>query len=118
LRYVNAGHCPGLLCHVREGSKLLEPTGPALGIFPGHQFREETVTLDEGDHLVCATDGVIDALRTDDLDARYAWMRSVVAEHAAAGAVETAQALVRGAAADAVGGHKDDLAALVLHRTT
>jgi len=117
LRYVNAGHCPAILCRTEGDSALLVPTGPALGIFEGHQYREGTIALGVGDHLVCTTDGVIDAVRTADLDARYAWIRDVVARHAAQGAVRIAAALVQEARAAAVGGHRDDLTALVLHRT-
>jgi sigma-B regulation protein RsbU (phosphoserine phosphatase) len=127
LRYVNAGHCPGVLCRPsppsplplgegRRGEGLLEPTGPALGIFGGQTYHERTVTLGEGDRLAVATDGVIDAVRTDDLDERYDWVRRLVALNAAKTPSQIAEALVHGAEADAVGNHHDDLAALVLHR--
>jgi sigma-B regulation protein RsbU (phosphoserine phosphatase) len=117
LRYVNAGHCPAVLVPAGDGAfRLLEPTGPALGIFPGHAYEEATTQLAPGDYVACATDGVIDAVRTGNLDARYVWVRDLVARHGRRGAAETAQALVHGAAADAVGGHRDDLTALVLHR--
>ncbi|MBM3475138.1 MAG: fused response regulator/phosphatase [Armatimonadetes bacterium] len=128
LRYVNAGHCPAVLCRPspvgrggggegRTGEGLLAPTGPALGLFGGHAYEERTVTLGEGDHLAVATDGVIDAVRTNNLDERYDWVRRLVSQNAARTPSQIAEALVRGAAADAVGDHRDDLAALVLHRT-
>jgi len=116
LRYVSAGHCPAVLGNVRGGWRLLEPTGPALGLFPGRAYPETVIRLEEGAQLACATDGVLDAVRTQDLEARYAWVRNVMAEHAGGSALEMAQALVRGAEADAVGDHRDDLAALVLRR--
>jgi serine phosphatase RsbU (regulator of sigma subunit) len=100
----------------RRGEGLLEPTGPALGIFGGQTYHERTVTLGEGDRLAVATDGVIDAVRTDDLDERYDWVRRLVALNAAKTPSQIAEALVHGAEADAVGNHHDDLAALVLHR--
>jgi CheY-like chemotaxis protein len=114
VRYVNAGHCPAVVCRPSAPSALLEPTGPALGIFPGHAYREQTVTLEAGSHLVCATDGVIDAVRSADPETRYAWMAEMVARKPNAGPLAVAQALVEGAATDAVGEHKDDLAALVV----
>ena len=117
LRYVNAGHCPAVLVKASPlAPRLLEPTGPALGIFPGQSYPEATVRLEAGDRLACATDGVIDAVRTDDLNERYEWVRALVARHAQSSALEIAQALVHGAQADVVGDHRDDLAALVLHR--
>jgi len=117
LRYVSAGHCPAVLSEAQGGTRLLEPTGPALGIVPEQAYPEATVALAPAARLACTTDGVIDAVRTQDLDARYEWVRRVVGESDGRSALEVAQALVHGAAADAVGGHRDDLAALVLQRS-
>ncbi|HJN17208.1 MAG TPA: SpoIIE family protein phosphatase, partial [Armatimonadota bacterium] len=66
LRYINAGHCPAALNPVKGGQTLLDPTGPALGIFDEPAFEEASVDVQPGDLMVCATDGVIDAIRTQD----------------------------------------------------
>ncbi len=116
LRYVNAGHCPAIVCRRDGPPELLETTGPALGLFTEHLYREQRFTLRPADYVVCATDGVIDAVRTDDLDARYEWIADVVRQSQSGTPSEIAAALVEGARADAqaAGGHKDDLTALVL----
>lgn len=116
LRYVNAGHCPAIVCRRDGPPELLETTGPALGLFAEHAYPERTCRLRPGDYVVCATDGVIDAVRTDDLDARYEWIVDVVRRSQSGIPSEIARALVDGARADAqtAGGHKDDLTALVL----
>src|SRR5262245_37319196 len=58
----NAGH---------DATLLVKPAGPAqpvfvssgtvLGLFPGAQYQNETLTLQEGDSLILYTDGVTDA---------------------------------------------------------
>lgn len=116
LKYVSAGHCPALLCHPQGGSKLLDPTGPALGLFHGYSYGEHVVSLAAGAHLVCVTDGVIDAVRSDNVSTRYDWIRQVVSRYSSEGASRIAEALVHGAKADTAGDHRDDLAALVLYR--
>jgi sigma-B regulation protein RsbU (phosphoserine phosphatase) len=116
LRYISAGHCPALLCRADGGEELLEPTGPALGIFDGRAFPEGVASLEPGDRLVCATDGVIDAVRVQDLQERYDWMAGVVRRHDGRSASLIAQSLVEGAVKAAEGGHKDDVTAVVLQR--
>lgn len=62
-RYVNAGHNPPLL--FRTGSdkpEKLEEGGLILGAMPTSQpYEETTLTFQEGDLLVCYTDGVTEA---------------------------------------------------------
>ncbi len=116
LRYINAGHCPAALNPVKGGQTLLDPTGPALGIFDEPAFEEASVDLQPGDLMVCATDGVIDAIRTQDFQERYDWIAQVVDERRGQSASDIAAALVEGAVRDSEGGHKDDVTALVLRR--
>jgi len=116
LRYVNAGHCPAVLCSGDAPPALLDTTGPALGLFARHGYEERTVKLQPGDHVVCATDGVIDAVRTQDTGKRYAWMARMVAQGRSRSILEVATALVEGARNEAEGGHKDDLTAVVVRQ--
>ena len=62
LSYASAGHNPPLL-HRRstEETTWLNPTGPAVGLIGGHEYRPETHQLMEGDLLVLYTDGVVEA---------------------------------------------------------
>lgn len=61
LYYVNAGHeSPLLLRRVEAGWRIvpLEPSGPVIGMLPGHSYRERTIALLPDDILVAYTDGL------------------------------------------------------------
>lgn len=57
LTYVNAGHNPPVLLGA-DGARLLEGTGPVVGILPGAAYRESAVEVGAGDLLVLYTDGI------------------------------------------------------------
>jgi len=61
LYYINGGHEPPLLVHKDGTHEYLEPTGPALGLFPDMEFNVEKVRLKSGDLLVAFTDGITEA---------------------------------------------------------
>ncbi len=60
LRYVNAGHNPGILLS-GESFELLGPTGIPVGMFPNALHKEEVRTLHPGDLLVLYSDGITEA---------------------------------------------------------
>jgi len=62
LHFINGGHEPPLILN-SEGEiiKSLDPTGPAVGLFPDLQFSVESIQLNCGDILFGYTDGVTDA---------------------------------------------------------
>jgi len=63
LRYVNAGHEPGLLNHTMTttATELNSPEGIPLGIRDGLRIPADEVTLEAGDILLLYTDGVTDS---------------------------------------------------------
>jgi sigma-B regulation protein RsbU (phosphoserine phosphatase) len=61
LIYINAGHEPPLLAADGEIKARLNPTGPAVGLFPDLDFGIEQVTIGPGELLLAFTDGVLDA---------------------------------------------------------
>jgi anti-sigma regulatory factor (Ser/Thr protein kinase) len=62
LSYANGGHVPpAILDKSGKIVRRLDPTGPAVGLFPGVNYQVEQVELDKGDFLVGFTDGVTDA---------------------------------------------------------
>lgn len=62
LLYINGGHCPPMIISPDGTIKArLEPTGPAVGMFPGADFEIADAQLDYGDILYGFTDGVTDA---------------------------------------------------------
>ena len=66
-RYSSAGHGEGLLYRAASGEFLgLGSTGPPLAVVDGEEFPEgEAVTLEPGDVLVVATDGIEEAMDTE-----------------------------------------------------
>ena len=72
MRYVNAGHNPGLLL---SGDSLEElgPTGIPVGMFPDAVHREEVRTLSPGDLLVLYSDGITEA--QDSVEAEFGMER-------------------------------------------
>ena len=60
MRYVNAGHNPGLLLS-GESLEELGPTGIPVGMFPNAVHTEEVRTLSAGDLLVLYSDGITEA---------------------------------------------------------
>ncbi len=62
LLYINGGHCPPMIISPDGVIKeRLEPTGPAVGMFPGAEFEILDAQMEPGDILFCFTDGVTDA---------------------------------------------------------
>jgi phosphoserine phosphatase RsbU/P len=66
LAYASAGHCPPILFHKSgEAIPLLEGGAP-LGIFPNRNYEDAGVQLDSGDRLVLYTDGLTEAMGSDE----------------------------------------------------
>lgn len=61
LTYVNGGHNPPALVGRDGVKKRLDPTGPAVGMFPGVGFDLQQVIMEPGDTLLAFTDGVTEA---------------------------------------------------------
>lgn len=65
LTYCNAGHNPPFVLrqgHDGQASVFwLGPTGPAVGLVEGFEFRQEAIDLQPGDTLLLYTDGIIEA---------------------------------------------------------
>ena len=59
--FINAGHNPPLLLGRKGPVRLLESTGPCLGMFPAQGFAEQTVALGAGDLLCLYTDGIVES---------------------------------------------------------
>ena len=67
LNYANGGHNAPVIFHEDGSSTLLPLTdGVALGLMPGLDYNQNTVTLSRGDTLVLYTDGVTEAMNEAD----------------------------------------------------
>ena len=117
--FVNAGHMPPLLVRAADGVATVSRThGMALGILPGSEVPEQTISLDPGDILLLYTDGVIEA--TDSKLEMFGRERliQVVQEHrnqSATQLVETINSAIAAFTGDA--SQFDDLTVLVAKRT-
>jgi sigma-B regulation protein RsbU (phosphoserine phosphatase) len=61
LQYVNAGLVPPILVRGKSGEvKLLEEGGTVIGLFPQADYTRGSVKLEQGDLLVCCTDGILE----------------------------------------------------------
>jgi len=67
LSYVNAGHPAGLLWHMGDGLHRLGSTGPLISpALPHSTWQQRDVAVSAGDRLLLYTDGVLDALATEE----------------------------------------------------
>lgn len=73
LHYISAGHEMPIVAGP-SGLRSLEPTGPALGLFPDATFTTNRLDLEPGSVLVAYTDGVTDARSPGD----EAWGREAL----------------------------------------
>jgi len=65
MQYVNAGHEPPVLIGKNGTKARLQPTGPALGLFPDLKFGIQEANFEPGDTLLAYTDGAFDARGPD-----------------------------------------------------
>ncbi len=66
LRYVNAGHNPGVLVRARGGVTMLEAGGLPLGLMAGGGYRCESAMMEPGDLLCLYSDGITEAAAPND----------------------------------------------------
>ncbi len=61
LCYINAGHEPLLMADSKGVKKKLDPTGPAVGLWPNSAYDIGQLQFEPGDMLIGYTDGVTEA---------------------------------------------------------
>ena len=97
LVYSNAGHNPPLVVRGAEGVETLRGGGVILGILPMAAYQESRVELGPGDILVLFSDGVTEAVNSNDEDfgeARLAALVTSLRDRPAAQIVEAIDAAV------------------------
>ena len=67
LTYINCGNEPALFVRSDGDISLLWPTGPIVGIIPNADFQTGELALNENDLLLVYTDGVTDALDSQEV---------------------------------------------------
>lgn len=66
LTYVNAGHNPPCVLRSDGRREYLDKGGLVVGIMPGIEYEQATVTLGTGDDLVLYTDGITEAMNVEE----------------------------------------------------
>jgi sigma-B regulation protein RsbU (phosphoserine phosphatase) len=66
LTYASAGHCPIILFHKSGEAVPLKEGGTPLGIFPDRKYEDAGRQLESGDRLVLYTDGLTEAMNSDE----------------------------------------------------
>jgi sigma-B regulation protein RsbU (phosphoserine phosphatase) len=66
LTYASAGHCPPILFHKSGEAVPLKEGGTPLGIFPDRKYEDGGLQLESGDSLVLYTDGLTEAMNSDE----------------------------------------------------
>jgi sigma-B regulation protein RsbU (phosphoserine phosphatase) len=87
LRYVNAGHLTPFVLK-KERVLELDVGGPVLGAFHSFPkpFEVGEIHLDQGDILVCYTDGIVESADPDDEEYGYARLLNIAQENRHLGA--------------------------------
>lgn len=115
LRWVNAGHCAGLIARGDGAIERLEPSSTPIGLFEDADFPEQRHTLEPGDRLVLFSDGVSEAanfenerFEEDRLERALTARRNLSADALHKALLDEIQAFTKGAE------QADDLTLLVL----
>jgi sigma-B regulation protein RsbU (phosphoserine phosphatase) len=66
LTFASAGHCPPILFHKSGEAVPLKEGGAPLGIFPDRTYEDAGLQLESGDRLVLYTDGLTEAMDSDE----------------------------------------------------
>jgi serine phosphatase RsbU (regulator of sigma subunit) len=116
LSFVNAGHNPPILLGPEGGVRMLDSTGPPVGLLDGAQFGVESVDLPPGSLLCVYSDGITEAMVGDEFYGDERLLASLRAradrplEEVASGVFGDLAAFLAGAPAG------DDITLLLLRR--
>ncbi len=115
--YSSAGHNPPLLIRADGSAEQLEVKGMALGVIPQIPVQEKVVILQPGDMLVAYTDGVTEALRSDNSEFGVLGLKSALVKMRKRPAQEVANGVLKTIDAFAAGEPQfDDITMIVLKR--
>ncbi|GIK55095.1 MAG: SpoIIE family protein phosphatase [Chloroflexi bacterium] len=118
LTYVNAGHDPPLFYQAAADRwQSLAPTGPVLGISETMRYEQHTIRLHPNDFLLLYTDGVTDALNSQQQEFGRTRLHQIVAAERRATAV-TLMETIEQTFHNFVGGSEpfDDVTILLIKR--
>ena len=117
--YASGGHDAPLLIRADGTSELLPLTGGiALGLIPGLEYSQNSVTLNQGETLVLYTDGVTEAMNGDGEQFGVERLREVFSNAAPKDSSEATRMIFEAVNAFADGAaQSDDITCLTLRRS-
>ncbi len=119
LQYVNAGLVPPILVRGNSGEvKLLEEGGTVIGLFPQADYARGSVKLEQGDLLVCCTDGILQV--SDEREEAYGAQRlaEFISHHRDRNAQGVVDAVLSEVSAYPAAGMNDDDKVLIVMKVT
>ena len=118
ITYANGGHNNPMLVHADGTSEELATTrGVALGVMPGLEYSQDSITLGPGDTLILYTDGVSEAMNSEGEEFGMERFEQIFVDNPPASARQVNE-LVLQAVSDFAGDvpQSDDVTCLVLRK--
>lgn len=109
LTYASAGHCPPILFHKSGAGIPLREGGTPLGIFPDWNYEDGEFPLTSGDHLLLYTDGLTEAMNSDEQEFGEARLLELCSSNIALSASELLGAIRKNVVSYCNGNFQDDL---------
>jgi sigma-B regulation protein RsbU (phosphoserine phosphatase) len=112
--YASAGHCPPILFHKSGEAVPLREGGTPLGIFPDRKYENGALRLESGDRLVLYTDGITEAMNSDEQEFGERRLVEIGSRNIALGASELLAAIEKEVIGFCNGSFQDDFTLVVV----
>jgi phosphoserine phosphatase RsbU/P len=114
LTYASAGHCPPILFHKSGEAVSLKEGGTPLGIFPDRKYEDAGLRIESGDRLVLYTDGLTEAMNSDEQEFGERRLVDLGSRKIASGASELVAAIKKEVVGFCNGNFQDDFTLVVV----
>ena len=112
--YASAGHCPPILFHKSGEAVPLKEGGTPLGIFPDRKYEDAGLQIESGDRLVLYTDGLTEAMNSDEQEFGEQRLLNLGSRKIALGASELVAAIKKEVVGFCNGSFQDDFTLVVV----
>ncbi len=117
LRLSSAGHPLAVFAPAQGAPRLVEATGPPIGVSQAARYAEEVIQLEAGDRLVVFTDGLCEAVSPGGEDFGFERVLHAVTARRGSGVHELVEALAEEGLRWAGGAAQDDISVLAVQST-
>jgi sigma-B regulation protein RsbU (phosphoserine phosphatase) len=114
LTYASAGHWPPILFRKSGEGVPLNEGGPPLGIFPNRNYDDAELLLNSGDRLVIYTDGLTEAMNSEQQEFGERRLIELVSRNIASSAAELLAAIRKEVVTFCSGSFQDDFTLVVV----